>query len=351
MASFLCSLFEAALYSITPSQLGVLRASGRPGAERLAHLRADVESPIAAILTVNTVAHTVGAAWCGALVSELYGSEALGVFAALFTVAVLLVTEIVPKSLGVRYATTLAPKIVWPLQLMIWSTWPVVWLARHAMRWLSGGDAGGPSEDEIVVLSKLAAQGGAVRREEHRWVTNALALDQLSAAELRTPRTVVEVFDAETTVSEAVAMGAAWVHSRVPLVEHGDPDKLLGLVLRRDVFEAALRSTDAELRLVDLARPLPVVPGSKRGHELLRQFIEERTHLLAVVDEYGGFEGVVTLEDVLERLLGKQIVDEHDEVHDMQTLALERARRRARPDSGAGEDNGDEAASRGDASP
>ena len=120
-----------------------------------------------------------------------------------------------------------------------------------------------------------------------------------------------------------------WVHSRVPLHEHGNPDQLVGLVLRRDVFEAALRSPDAHLRLRDLARPLPVVPESKRGHELLGQFLEERSHLLAVVDEFGGFEGVVALEDVLESLLGRQIVDEHDEVQDMQALALERARARA----------------------
>ncbi len=190
-ASFLCSLFEAVLYSITPSQIEVLRAKGNPGAERLAKLRADIEAPIAAILTVNTVAHTAGAAWCGALVGKEYGSASVGIFAAIFTVLVLSLTEIIPKSLGVRHAGTLATKIVWPLQLMIWSVWPIVWMAKKAMGMLSGKEQAGPSEDEVVVVSGLAAKGGAMRNEEHRWVENSLALDTVTAQDLRTPRTVV----------------------------------------------------------------------------------------------------------------------------------------------------------------
>ena len=128
LASFLCSLFEAALYAITPARIEVLRRRGVRGASRLARLRHDVEGPIAAILTINTIAHTVGAAWCGAMVGQEFGSRAVGVFAAVFTVLVLSVTEIVPKSLGVRHAATLGPVIVVPLQMMIWCVWPIVWL-------------------------------------------------------------------------------------------------------------------------------------------------------------------------------------------------------------------------------
>src|SRR5690606_17612245 len=153
--SFLCSLFEAALYAITPSQLALLLEQNRSGARKLSELRADVEEPIAAILTINTITHTVGASVCGALVADHFGGNtAVGIFAAAFTVAVLLLTEIIPKSYGVRHAVRLAPLIVWPLQVMIWAVWPIVKGSGWLMRLLTGGgDHSGPTEDEVVVMS------------------------------------------------------------------------------------------------------------------------------------------------------------------------------------------------------
>ncbi len=324
-ASFLCSLFEAALYAISPARIEVLRERGVRGAERLARLRRDVEEPIAAILTVNTIAHTVGAAWCGAMVGREMGSRAVGVFAAVFTVLVLAATEIVPKSLGVRYAATLGPIIVLPLQWMIWSVWPVVWIVKRAMSRLSGV-AHGPTEEEVEVVSRMAAHRGTVRPEEHRWVRNALHLDRMTAGDLRTPRTVVETLDADTPLRDLLTHVDRWVHSRVPVVEDEDADQVLGLVYRREVLDAALRRPDEELFVRDLMRPIRFVPETMPANELLDLFLADRTHIVAVVDEYGGFEGVVTLEDVLECLLGAKIVDEHDTVEDMQTLARTRWR-------------------------
>ena len=329
LASFLCSLFEAALYSVSPSRIEVLRERGVGGARRLAHLREDVEAPIAAILTVNTVAHTVGAAWCGALVGEHFGSAAVGIFAAIFTVLVLAVTEIVPKSLGVRYATQLGPRIVTPIRIMIWCTWPIVWVVRRMMAGLKGASRSqGPSEAEVAVLARMAARHGAVSSDEHRWVENVLDLDKVTAGELRTPRTVLETLDADTPLGELVDHVERWVHSRVPVVEDGDPDQVIGLVHRREVLDTALRQPDEDLVLRDLLRPIRFVPESMPANELLRLFIEDRSHMVAVVDEYGGMQGVVTLEDVLERMLGADIVDEHDEVENMQVLARERSSRR-----------------------
>ncbi len=324
LASFLCSLFEAALYSITPSQIEVLKQRGAPGGRRLARLREDIEGPIAAILTVNTIAHTVGAAWCGAMVGAHFGSTAVGVFAAIFTVLVLAVTEIIPKSLGVRYAAALGPKIVWPLQLMIWSVWPIVWVAERSMRLLTGR-AGPvePSEEEVVLFSRMAERSGSVRKEEHRWVENALRLDRVSAGDLRTPRTVVDMLSADERVGDVVDRGS-WAHSRVPVTDGGDPDRIIGLVHAREVFAAAIAGRESE-RLRDLTHPIEFVPETMRAHELLNLFLQKRKHMVAVADEYGGFEGVVTLEDVLECLLGQEIVDESDEIEDMQQLALRRS--------------------------
>ncbi len=320
-ASFLCSLLEAALYTITPAQIELLRRQGRTGVERLARFRAEVEEPIAAILTVNTVAHTVGSAWCGAMVADQLGSRAVGVFAGVFTFLVLVVTEIIPKSFGVRFALPLGPFVGWPIQLMIWAALPVARPAKAAMRLLTGGrGTPGPSEEEVLLFSKLAAQQGAVRPEEHRWLANALRLDRVTARDLRTPRPVVESFPAETPVAEAGRLAERWVHSRVPVYADGDPEKLVGLVFRREVVDAALSGDDTGT-LRDLVHPLQFVPVWTRAHELLEHFIRERRHMVALVDEYGGFEGVVTLEDVLECLLGEQIVDEHDQVEDLQEHA------------------------------
>lgn len=328
-ASFLCSLLEAALYTVSPARIEVLRRQGARGAAHLARLRADIEQPIAAILTVNTIAHTVGSAWCGAMVGELHGSRAVGVFAAVFTFLVLALTEIVPKSLGVRYASSLGTLIVWPVQLMIWVTWPVVWLTQRAMRALKGaGGDQGPGEEEVVVVSDLAAQGGRMRAEEHRWVENALRLDRVTARDLRTPRTVVECLPAERSVEEAARGAPTWVHSRVPLTEAGGRDRVIGLVHRREVVDAALSGAGRGKVLRDFLRPIHFVPEAMPAHRLLEYFLAERAHMVAVADEYGGFDGIVTLEDVLECLLGEEIVDEHDQVADMQQLALERSRLR-----------------------
>jgi CBS domain containing-hemolysin-like protein len=325
LASFLCSLFEAALYSITPAQVEVLKARKVPQAERLGRMRAGVEEPIAAILTINTIAHTVGASVCGALVAARFGSTAVGTFAAVFTVLVLALTEIVPKSIGVRYAEALGPRITLPLQVMIWSVWPLVWVAKRATRRLmSPVGILGPSEDEVLALSRLAARSGTVRTEEHRWVKNALRLDFVTAGELRTPRTVVETVPADALVSDLLRRPGRWSHSRTPVTEGPDKDVVIGCVHRRDAFEATLEETDSATTVRDIMRPLRFIPSSMAAHRLLDEFLERREHMVGVLDQYGQFQGVVTLEDVLECLLGVEIVDEHDLADDMQEVARRR---------------------------
>lgn len=326
LASFLCSLFEAALYSVTPSQVEVLKQRKVKGARRLEALRADIDAPIAAILTINTVAHTVGSAWCGALVAVEFGSAALGIFAAIFTILVLALTEIVPKSLGVRYAQTLGVWIVWPLHLMMASVWPIVWVARRSMHALTGGKTcKGPTEEEVVLFARLAVRGGAVRTQEYRWVENALRLDRFTASDLRTPRPVVDTQTAEKRVGDLIQEVEDWTHSRIPVTEGGSADRLIGLVHRLEILEAAATG-QKEQTLRELMNPIRFVPETMPAHQLLELFLRERQHLVAVSDEYGGFDGVVTLEDVLECLLGEEIVDENDEVEDMQKLALRRSR-------------------------
>lgn len=321
-ASFLCSLFEAALYSITPSQVELLKKDGGAGAMKLAALREDVEEPIAAILTINTIAHTIGSAVCGAMVKSVYNTDnSVAIFAGVFTFLVLILTEIIPKSLGVRYAQQLGPMVAAPIQWMVWISYPVARPSKILMRKLTGGtDTSGPSEAEIVLFSRLAMVGGGVRKDEHRWLKGALLLDTVTAGDLRTPRTVVTTMDANATVDEVTADKQLWVHSRIPLTENANPDAVIGMVFRRDVFAEALHGGGAK-KLRELMVPIAFVPETMPANELMTEFIKQRRHMVAVADEYGGFEGVVTLEDVVEQLLGEEIVDEFDEHDDMQQAA------------------------------
>ncbi len=325
-ASFVCSLLEAALYSLTPAQIEVMRSRGDPNAERLDKLRSDVEEPIAAILTINTIAHTIGASVAGAMVGAEYGNAAVGVFAAIFTVLVLALTEIVPKSLGVRYAEVLGPRIVLPLRLMIVSVWPLVWLVKRAARRVAGAPTiVGPTEEEVLAVSRLAARSGKVRQEEHQWVRNALRLDAVTAAELLTPRPVVETIAADTPLLEVRNNPDKWLHSRLPVTEEpGDKDHVIGLLYRREAIDAALGDGEGAAR--DLMRPLRFIPPSTPAHRLLEQFLVKREHMVGVLDQYGVFEGVVTLEDVLECMLGAEIVDETDQAASLREVARSRKR-------------------------
>jgi CBS domain containing-hemolysin-like protein len=327
VASFLCSLFEAALYAVTPSEIELLKRGGHRGARRLERLRTHVEEPIAAILSVNTIAHTVGAAWCGAMVANLHGDDAMALFAAVFTFLVLALTEIIPKSLGVRFAAKIGPRLAWLLQILTWIAWPIARPTRTAMRYLTGAQGSrGPSEEEVLVFSELAARHGQVRREEHTWVSNALTLDKVRARDVMTPRKVVERMPANLTVEEAIQRTKQWVHSRIPIYEPDDPDEVCGVILRREVFDAAV-SDRPGLTLRELARELHTVPMTVKAHQLLRHFLSKRTHLVALIDEYGSFQGIVTLEDVIESLLGEEIVDEHDQIVDLQAHARNNARK------------------------
>ena len=331
LVSFFCSLSEAALYAVSPGQAEALADAGRKGALRLQRLRKDVEEPISAILTVNTVANTAGATWFGSLVAARYGGEAetaLAIGTALLTFSILVIAEIVPKSLGVRHAKTVAPLVAWPLQFMIWFTWPIVRAASYLIQWIAGTDSSAPSEEEVIVMSRLAAQAGAVRGQEHRWVENALVLDKVQARHIMTPRTVVRFLPADTRIADLDPKGRIMSHSRVPITEGADLDHIVGIVYRKHLLDELLAGP-TDRTVGELVRPVDFIPETLPGHTLLNKLVNDKVHLAVVVDEFGGVEGVVTLEDVLESLLGSEIVDEHDEVTDMQVLARENAQRAA----------------------
>lgn len=323
--SFLCSIMEAALYSIPRSRIESLIRAGDRGATRLASLRAKIDEPIAAILTLNTTSNTLGAAWAGALVGAHYGDATLGIFSAGFTAAVLFFSEIIPKSLGVTFASKLAPRLALPIQILIWVFWPLIKMCVALTRlWGKDAHLNYPTEEDIISLTQLSRLGGVILPEEARWVANALRLNNLRVQDIMTPKSVVTRLPDTALLRETKMEADEWRFSRVPVYGQDNPDNIIGVARRREVFAALIRG-DKSMTIGDIIDPPDFISEKLAVHQLLNRFIESRRHLFCVKDTKGEFTGVVALEDVLESLIGAEIVDELDLHEDMQVLALRRS--------------------------
>ncbi len=325
LSAAFCSMSESVLFSFPWTKIEQLRRDGRKSGDILFTLRSDVEKPLTAILTLNTVANTAGASLAGAAWAKVYGEDTALWFAAGFTVLILVFSEILPKTMGVVYNQELAPVLAQPLRLMVAAFSPVIWVCGFLGRAV-GSKTKGPetTEDDIRALATMSRRAGVIKPYEEISIRNILSLDTKTAQDIMTPRTVVFSMDAQTTLGKAWAKRPAWPHSRFPVYED-DPEEVVGIVYRRQVFEA-LAKDQHHLRLAELMHPVQFTLESTTLDKLLRQFLDSRQHLAVVLDEYGGLAGVVTLEDVLEEILGREIVDETDQVVDMRELA--RARKR-----------------------
>lgn len=318
--SMFCSVAEAALYSMSWADIEKLRGSGRKSAALLGKLRSNVDEPITAILTLNTCAHTAGAAVAGWAWANVYGKETLWLFTVAFTVIILIFTEILPKTIGVVYSDKIAPPLARPLSGLVWIFMPVIkimgLLAKSVSRKKEGPDH---TEDDIRAIVSLTRRSGSIKPYEEQSIRNILLLDSKTAEQIMTPRTVVFSLSVDMTVAEARESQPQWPHSRIPVYDD-DPEDIVGVVYRRQVLEALADDRD-DLKLVDLMRPVRFVLETITLDSLLMKFLGSRLHLCVVLDEYGGVAGVVTLEDVLEEILGSEIVDETDQVADMRQLA------------------------------
>jgi len=328
--SFLCSLLEAALLSVPRSHVAVMVERGGRAGKRLEKMKDDVDRPLAAILTLNTFAHTLGAAGVGAQAAVLWGEAWVGLVGFVVTLMILIFSEIIPKTLGAVHAKGLAGFTTWTVHGMIVLLWPLVAACNGISKLLAGRHRAVPliSRDEVRSLSRLAHEEGAIDQNEARVMSNLIALRDVSVEQVMTPRRVVFVLREDQTVGEATE-GEPPRFARIPVVGES-LDDVKGLVHRHDLFKARNEGR-ADAKLSELVRPAHIVPKMAKLPAVLEKFLERREHLFLVVDEYGGAAGIVTLEDVLETLLGAEIVDETDSVADMQKLAkqLPRAARRA----------------------
>ena len=328
--SFLCSVLEAVLLSVTPSYVAAME-DGRPeAAEQLRRLKDDIDRPLAAILSLNTIAHTVGAAGAGAQAVVVYGDASVAIFSAVLTLLILVLSEIIPKTIGASYWRELAPTAARVLRLLILALYPLVVLSQGITRLLQRGEKqASVSREEITALADLGHQEGVFEKEESRILKNLLRFSSLRVKGIMTPRTVLFAFPETMTVGEVLEGHDHLRFSRIPLYGQ-NRDDVTGYVLKDDLLLKAAQDEQA-LPLAALRRDMLVVPDTLPLPEFFERLLDQSEHIALVVDEYGGVAGVASMEDVVETLLGLEIVDEADSAEDMQELArrqwLDRARR------------------------
>lgn len=328
VVSFLCSIAEAVLLSIPPSYIEGIRSRRPVLARELATLKVTrVDQSLAAILSLNTIAHTVGAIGAGAEGALLLGNQWVGVLSAVVTLLILFLSEIIPKTIGAVFWTKLVAPVVIFVRFLIVVMFPIVWVAERLTRAIAQSQAPASFDrEEFIAMARMGQRVGELRKREASILENVLALEAVDVADILTPRTVMSALPAELTVAEAMKAVTRWQFSRWPIYA-GDFDNVIGYVLRADIL-LAMATAQGATPLNALQRPHLVVPETLPVARLLERLLGAQQHMALVYDEYGSLHGLVTLEDVLETLMGINIVDESDEVEDMRILARElRAKR------------------------
>lgn len=328
--SFLCSIAEAVLLSITPSFVAELRERDPKQAERLGRLKGDnIDRSLAAILTVNTVAHTLGAVGAGSKATAVFGDALFGVFSAVLTLLILFLSEIVPKTIGAVHWRRLTGFTEAYVRLLIFAMYPLIRVSELLTRLISRGQKVHVfSREEFIAMTDIGERSGQIDARESRVIRNLFRFKALTAEDVMTPRPVMVSLPAAMTVAEAYGLRDQIPFSRLPL--HGqDRDDILGFVIYEDILLAHLRGQDAEPVTI-VRRDLIAVPAGSTLTMLLEHLLRQRQHIALVVGEFGETRGVVTLEDLVETLLGEEILDEGDTVADMQAMARQLWRKRAK---------------------
>lgn len=327
VVSFCCSLFEATLLSVNDSQVQVMVQEDKPTGHRLARLRANINHPLIAILTTNTIANMFGAAGVGAETARIVARRGLteglwvGIASAVLTFSILVFSEIIPKTLGATYWKSLAGPLSIPIAVLTIALKPVVFLLERIPRLLTGRAdvTAGASRDEVAALAEMGRQSGTFERYESRIIANLIGLERIRAKDIMTPRVEVFALHENETIREVMANRLPIRYSRIPIYGESK-DHVRGFALRWQLLEEAARG-NMDSPVSDLVKPLTVVPETAPVATLLRKFINTREHIALVVDEYGSNMGIVTLEDAIETLLGVEIIDELDIVADLRRLA------------------------------
>ncbi|MCG3748537.1 MULTISPECIES: CNNM domain-containing protein [Vibrio] len=320
--SFICSVLEAVLLSVTPSYIAQLRQQSHPAAQKLSDMKADIDRPLASILTLNTIAHTVGASVAGAQATLVFGNHWLGLFSALLTLAILVFSEIIPKTIGATYWRQLAPLSATILRAMIWWLTPFIWFSQQITKRLAKGNETPRLRDELSAMALMASDSDEFDVGESKILNNLLNIRAVPVTQVMTPRPVLFRVPAEMSVNQFLQEHQDTPFSR-PLVYSEDTDNILGFVHRLELFKLHQNGLGNQ-QLGAVMRPIHVLLNTQTLPVAFEQMLKMRLQLALVVDEYGTVQGLLTLEDIFEHLLGEEIIDEADKITDMQQLATER---------------------------
>ena len=327
--SFLCSVLEAVLLSITPGYVANQTAQRARGALALQEVKDNLDESISSILILNTFAHTMGAAGVGAQAVVVFGAKWETLVAFLLTLAILYFSEIIPKTLGARGWKRLALPSAQVIRWLVKILYPLVWLSAKLTHLIARRDNSSiTSREELAAMARLGARHGALGSQESELLENMLQLRHTRTAEIITPRTVVFALDASLSVGQALTELSDVPFTRLPVYE-SNLDTILGMVLRPKIHDL-VREGGEENPISEVITPIYRVSGELPVLRLLDLFIKRREHMFLVEDEYGQTEGIVTLEDAVETLLGREIMDESDTVEDMQEFARSKYRGRLR---------------------
>ncbi len=321
--SFLCSIMEAVLLSTPQSFLIVKHESGNLWAKTFLDLKSNIDKPLSAILSLNTVAHTVGAAGVGAQAVKVFGEASFGIISAILTILILILTEIIPKTIGARYWRSLSKLTTFIIKITIIIAYPLVVISSVITRMISSNqNEQTTSREEIAALASIGTDEGVFSDKEHKIIQNLLRLKNVKVTEIMTPRVVLAIADENLLLKEFLKNKDYLKFSRIP-VYSGNDENITGYVFRQTVFEK-LAEDQFELTLKDIKRDIVIAPDSIVLYTLWEKLLEKKEHIALIVDEYGGLDGIVTMEDIIETLLGLEIIDEKDTITDMQKYARDR---------------------------
>ncbi len=333
IVSFLCSLLEATLLTLTPSAVSRAKQNGLPWGERMEKLKEDIDRPLSAILTLNTIAHTMGAAGAGAQYAKISGNQGEAIFAAALTLAILVFTEIIPKTIGARFANSLAPFTASFLPVIITLLKPIVLASKSITSLIGNRSAAFDSSehrDELLAMARLGEESGSLGERESQFVHNLIQLNAMKVWDIMTPRPVIFSLPQSTLLIDFARLIEDKPFTRVPVYDQNNDD-FTGFVIRGDALLAHLKDDDDTGTLADVLLPIAMTPEYTPVDVLFQRFIAERHHIMLVTDEFGTSVGLVSFEDIIETIFGFEIIDEKDKVPDLQlharTLWHERAKK------------------------
>ena len=328
VVSFLCSLLESVLLSVSHAHIAVLVKEGSKRGNLMFSLKENINRPLSAILTINTIANTVGAAGVGAQTYSVFGSSWVAISSIILTLSILFFSEIIPKTLGANYTKSLVGFTAYMIRILIFLVFPMVFIGEKISKILSrdNQDNSKASRAELIAMAELSEDEGAIDSQEGDIIENLMKLDNILAEEVMTPRSVIFSLSNEDTVGQVVNKYSPLVFSRIPIFKNS-LDQVIGFVHRYDLVNKQAEDK-FDVTMNSLMEPVHTVKDSDSVSTILDQFVKRRQQIFIVEDEFGTTTGLISLEDAIETLLGVEIVDEHDSVVDMRKLASAKLEKR-----------------------